>query len=118
MIDPKYLKGPTGGGANPAFITANTTPGTISPPLYLYGPHGFYDDISISKQIPITERWRFTFQSELLNAFNHPVFGQRTTPVGSNIRSSSWFTGGPTNSSQGGDSRFGRQIEFRANISF
>jgi hypothetical protein len=116
FIDPKYLVSATGGGANPAFIVGNTTPGTIAPPLFLYGPHGFYDDLAISKAIPITERWRFTFQSEFLNVFNHPVFGQPTggNPVTSNIRSTGWATGTPTNNTRG----FGRQIEFRANISF
>jgi hypothetical protein len=118
-INPQYLANPAlpGGGANTAFITANTTPGVFNPPLILYGPRGFYDDISISKTIAITERWKFIFQSQFLNAFNHPVWGQgNPPPVGGNVRSSGWATtgGGPSNNFQS----FGRQIEFRATIQF
>jgi hypothetical protein len=73
FINPKYLL-PTG-GANPAYITQNTTPGTIGQRVWLYGPHATYDDMSISKNFAITERVRFIFQTEMVNAFNHPVFG-------------------------------------------
>jgi hypothetical protein len=123
LIDPQYLNTSTSASgqtifnsANLSLISANTTPGEFAPPLYLNGPHGFYDDISISKEIPITERWRFSLQALFINAFNHPVFGQTTNAgVGGNIRGSNWATaGGPTNNPDG----FGRQIEFRLNISF
>jgi hypothetical protein len=73
FINPKYLS--ASGGANPAYIMQNTTPGTIGQRIWLYGPHNTFDDISISKNFAITERVRFIFQTELLNAFNHPVFG-------------------------------------------
>lgn len=72
FINPKYLN--PGGGANPAFITPNTTPGTLAPPIYLHGPHFINDDISLTKRIAITERVRFSLQMEALNAFNHPNF--------------------------------------------
>ncbi len=75
FINPKYLASPTGGGANPAFINQNTTPGTIGQRVWLYGPHNTYDDVSITKNFPITERFRFSLQAEMLNAFNHPTFG-------------------------------------------
>ncbi|MFI5070506.1 MAG: carboxypeptidase regulatory-like domain-containing protein [Terriglobales bacterium] len=75
FINPKYLASPTGGGANPAFINQNTTPGTIGQRVWLYGPHNTYDDISITKNFPITERYRFSLQAEMINAFNHPTFG-------------------------------------------
>ncbi|PYX80262.1 MAG: hypothetical protein DMG70_24400 [Acidobacteria bacterium] len=75
FVNPKYLRS-SRAGANTSILSPNTTPGTIAPPIYLYGPHGFYDDIAITKEIPFSERWRFKFQGELLNAFNHPVFGQ------------------------------------------
>jgi hypothetical protein len=102
--------------ANLAMLTPNTTPGVFAPPLYIYGPHGFFDDISISKTIPVTERWRFSLQALFINAFNHPVFGQGQTPLqGINVRSSNFGTAaGPTNNPDG----FGRQIEFRLNINF
>jgi hypothetical protein len=113
LLPPNYLVSATGGGANPSVFSDNTVPGTFVPPIYLHGPHGFYDNIMISKSIPITERWRFTFQAELLNAFNHPVFGNGTTPIGANILSTSFAT-----TSSGASGSFGRQIELRANISF
>jgi hypothetical protein len=113
LVPASLLVGATGGGANPSLILSNTTPGIFAPPIYLTGPRGFYDDISISKSIPITERWKFTFQTELLNAFNHPVFGNNTNPIGANVLSSSWAT-----TTSNGYQGFGRQIEFRANISF
>ena len=51
LIDPKYLK--SGGGANPAYITPNTTPGTIASIVYLHGPHAYFQDLSFSKAVPI-----------------------------------------------------------------
>jgi hypothetical protein len=83
--------------------------------LYLYGPHGFFDDISLSKTIPVTERWRVSIQALFINAFNHPVFGQGQTPLAGTIRNTNWATtSGASNNPDG----FGRQIEFRLNISF
>ena len=125
-INPKYLS--AGGGANPAYITQNTTPGTIGQRVWLYGPHATYDDISISKNFPITERVRFLFQTEVLNAFNHPMFGPGAGNGGtygnfqngfsSNVNSSSFGIGtgplNPNNSPTGG----ARVIEFRGNIEF
>src|SRR5205823_4504213 len=80
FINPKYLaisSGPgTGGGANPAYITANTTPGVIGQRVWLYGPHYWNDDdLSIGKRFPIRESISFLFQAEMLNAFNHPNVG-------------------------------------------
>jgi hypothetical protein len=113
LIDPKYLASSTGGGVT-QFMRANTVPGTYNN-LWIYGPHGFYNDLMISKTAKITERVNFVFQTEFLNVFNHPVWGQGTSPVGGNIRSGSWgSTGGPSNNFNG----FGRQIEMRATINF
>lgn len=113
LINPAFRT--PGVGANTSLIAANTTPGTFTPPLWIYGPHGFFFDMSLTKVMPITERWTFTFQTQFLNAFNHPVFGQGTTPVGANVRSSGWATAtGQTFSGGVGP----RQIEFRAKISF
>ena len=75
FINPKYLaNNGTGGGANPAYITPNITPGTIGQRVWLYAPHYWNDDLSITKRFPITEGVRFTFQAEMLNVFNHPNF--------------------------------------------
>ena len=95
ILDPKYMVSPTGGGANSAYIKVNTTPGTIGANIYLYGPHQTFNDTSISKSVPITERVRFSFQAEMLNVFNHPTFGWSNTAV----QSSSFGTGGVANGS-------------------
>lgn len=110
-INPKYLKSPTGGGANTAYITQNLTPGTFGANPFLHGPHFFDADVAITKSIPITERLRFTFQSEFLNAFNHPNF---TINSYANVRSSGFGHAGVVTS----NGVQARQIEFRANLEF
>ena len=90
LINPKYLSST---GANSAFITPNTNPGTFALNPWLYGPRYFNQDIAISKQIPITERFHMSFQSELLNVYNHPNFGP--TPGGNvNINNGGFCSGG------------------------
>ncbi len=107
LIDPKYMVSRTGGGANSAYIKVNDTPGTIGQTIYLYGPHQTFNDTAISKVFPITEKIRFSFQTEMLNVFNHPTFGWR----GSAIQSTTFGTGSPSGAGP-------RQIEFRGNIIF
>jgi len=107
IIDPKYLSS-ISGGANSSFIKPNTTAGTFGKIPFLYGPHGFYNDIALTKAVSFTERMKFSLQAEFLNVFNHPVFG---TPDGGVQSPSFGIAGGPNGS-------FGRQIEFRANIEF
>ena len=116
LLPASTLVSATGGGANPSLITPNITPGIFAPPIYLTGPRGVYDNISISKTIPITERWRFSIQMEMLNAFNHPVFGNNTNPIGANILSTSFATTGTQNGTF--VSGFGRVLELRGNITF
>lgn len=126
FINPKYLS--PSGGANTAYITQNTIPGTIGQRVWLYGPHNTLDDISISKSFAITEKVRFLFQTEMLNAFNHPVFGPGAGNGGtfgnfqngfsSNVNSSSFGVAtGPLNPENlpGGGARL---IELRGNIEF
>lgn len=122
FIDPKYLNG--------QYITANTTPGTIGQRIWLYGPHTFNQDMSISKSIPFTESVRFTFQAMFLNSFNHPVFspgqangcayGCYLSPFTPNVQSGSFLLGSTYGSgSVTGTSIYKpRQIELRANIEF
>jgi hypothetical protein len=82
------------------------------------GPHQTFDDMAISKRFPIHESLNFTFQAELLNAFNHPVFGQGSYPFyalsgypfSPNVQSQSFGIGGVINQP--------RAIELRANIEF
>lgn len=38
------------------------------------GPAGFYSDLSLTKNIPITERVKAQFRMDAFNVFNHPVY--------------------------------------------
>jgi hypothetical protein len=38
-----------------------------------WGPHAFYDDMSLSKNFTITERVKAQFRFDAYNVFNHPV---------------------------------------------
>ena len=95
-----------------AGIKPNTTPGVMAGNPWIYSPHQFYQDLAITKSIPIRERLRFTWQTEFLNVWNHPVWG---TP-NLNINSSSFGHAGVIRNSGFGVTE--RQIEFRANIEF
>jgi hypothetical protein len=110
LLDPKYLRTATG-GASSTYFAPNTTPGTFGSVIYLHGPKGFYQDISVSKNFRITERIRFKFQTEFLNAWNHPVWANSA---------SNQFTGSVQSSGFGTNSSVSapRNIEFRANIEF
>lgn len=88
-------------------LTSNTTPGTWGDIIWLHGPTQTYTDIGISKAISFTERIKFKFQTEMLNAFNHPVFAQSNTYVGD---TSGFGAGTQTGTS--------RRIELRANLEF
>lgn len=110
-INPKYLLSATGGGGNPTFLNPNTTPGTFGILPWLYGPHFFNADLAVTKSIPIRENVRFVFQSEFLNAFNHPNWGIRDPNAGGNTNIQQSF----------GLARIvstARRIEFRANLEF
>ena len=119
FIDPKYLT--SGQGANTAYISPNTTPGTIGSVVYLHGPHAFFQDLSVSKSIPIHNEFKFRLQSEFLNVWNHPVFAANyggNSPAfyqsNTSVQSSSFGQGYVTNEGLG----FGRIIELRGNIEF
>lgn len=124
LIDPKYMVSPTGGGANPTYISPNTTPGTIGQTVYLHGPRQFYQDMELTKAFPIHEAMNFTLQASFINVWNHPVFGHADgfgpAPNGSasafqsSIQSFGFGQGGPTNEGDG----FGRIIELRGNFHF
>jgi len=124
FINPKYLASPTGGGANPTYIAPNNVPGTFGQRVWLHGPHNTFDDVSISKHFPITERFRFTLQAELLNAFNHPTFSTGATSgaanVGLNAIQSGGFgiLGGPLNIYPNSPNGGARAIELRGNFEF
>jgi len=108
LINPKYLASAQGGGSNTSLIASNTVPGTIGQIIYLHGPHQWFDDMAITKRVPIHEGLNFVLQGEFLNAFNHPNFGSQWYT--SNVQNSGFGTGAVTNSP--------RTIELRANIEF
>jgi hypothetical protein len=119
LINPTYLT--KGAGANAAYITPNTTPGTFGSTMFLYGPHQTYEDASLSKRIPITERVHFLVQAEFLNIFNHPTFGwgnnsgfnSRNSVLGTNFGTGTEL-GSFSNASGAGP----RRVDLRANIQF
>ena len=65
--------------------------------------------------MPITGRVRFKFQTEILNAFNHPTFFGSTGAGGIQGITSGLAAAGFGRMDQTGTSR---RIEFRANIEF
>jgi len=106
MLDPKYIQ-PNGQGANPTYITPNTTPGTIGQLIWLHSPPNFNTDLSLTKLVPLFRETNLKLQGEFFNAFNHVSWTGFTTGVtGSTFgTSSSLFAGA-------------RQIELRANFQF
>jgi hypothetical protein len=121
FINPKYL---AGAGSNTGFIAPNTTPGTFGQRVWLHGPHNTFDDVSISKHFPITERFRFVFQAEMLNAFNHPTFSTGATNGGANFGFNAiqnpgfGVVGGPLNVYPNSPNGGARAIELRGNVEF
>jgi hypothetical protein len=67
------LVGPDG-RANPAILGTPTAPGQLGQFIYLYGPRLVMTDMAVTKQIPITERFKLEFLAEALNVFNLPTF--------------------------------------------
>ncbi|HEY5215142.1 MAG TPA: TonB-dependent receptor [Acidobacteriaceae bacterium] len=112
LIDPKYIT--PGQGANSTYINPNTTPGTIGDVVYLHGPHAFFQDLSVSKSIPIHRQLSFLLQGEFLNVWNHPVFGNSAGSFNSSVQSTGFGQGSITNEVLG----FGRIIELRGNVQF
>ena len=51
------------------------TPGTIGQRVWLYGPHYWNDDMSLTKHFAITERVKFQLRLNAFNVLNHPQFG-------------------------------------------
>jgi len=112
MLDKKYLSSAYSGGANNAYIAPNTTAGSLGQTIFLHGPHGFYEDMALSKVFPIREKIKLSFQGEFLNVWNHPVFGNGNGFMNASTQSSTFglATGGPNN--------LPRHIQLRANVEF
>lgn len=88
-------------------LTSNTTPGTPTKKLWLHGPNNSYDDISITKSTSIFKNVKGKLQCEMINAFNHPVFGVSDTGIGNSTSFGTAYLGNSP-----------RSIEIRANIEF
>lgn len=120
IVSPKYLASASGGGANPQYVTPNITPGTFGQILYLHGPRQFYQDMSVTKSVPIHESLEFRLQASFINVWNHPVFGDGTGAgaFDSGIQDYGFGQGSPTNENSGETPGFGRIIELRGNFEF
>ena len=59
---------------NPSLYAPASTPGKFSGMVYLRNTPLYILDMSVNKEIPITERVRFTLRLVALNFLNHPFF--------------------------------------------
>jgi hypothetical protein len=108
-LDPKYFSGGAAGGtANYALVGPNTTAGTIGSIVWLHGPNQYIKNASISKLIPIKERYALSLQGEFINVWNHPTWGAPSSPQ--SIQSTSFGTSAIATGA--------RQIELRGNFTF
>jgi hypothetical protein len=73
FLDPKLVG--ADGRASTNFLVAPTTPGQFGSFVYLHGPKFWTTDLSLAKAMPlIKEKLRMEFRTEMVNAFNHPIF--------------------------------------------
>jgi hypothetical protein len=100
-------------------IQPSSTPGQLGSIIFLKGPRLFNTDISIIKNIPITEHLKMNIYAEMLNAFNHPNFnftdsysGGTNNPAQYLLVNSSPYAPGTVG--QNGN----RQIQFRVQLAF
>jgi hypothetical protein len=99
------------GQANPQFLLPPTTPGVFGQFLYLYGPNNLSMDMSLTKEVRITERSKFSFQVEALNFMNHAIFPMATTnPTSATFGQVTSTASNPNNGS------FGRVVQLRAYV--
>jgi len=61
--------------ANTQYLGPPTTPGVFGAFVYLHGPTLIANDLALLKEVQITEKLKFGFQTEAINAFNHSIFG-------------------------------------------
>lgn len=71
------------GRANRNLLSVPSTPGVFGQFIYLYNTPLLVNNLALTKDVSITERIKFRFQVEALNAFNHPVIGVGTTNIDS-----------------------------------
>src|SRR5204863_2213782 len=59
---------------NPALYAPGSTPGQYAAFVYLRNNNLYTLDMSLNKEVRITERWRLTLRAVALNFLNHPFF--------------------------------------------
>jgi hypothetical protein len=73
FLDPRLVG--SDGRASINFLSPPTTPGQFGSFVYLHGPKFWTTDLSLAKAMPlIKEKLRMEFRTEMVNAFNHPIF--------------------------------------------
>lgn len=108
-VSPLTTNGAVSGAfARPAFGTI----GNIGRNSFI-GPRDYYADVSLMKDIPITERVRGQFQFQAFNVFNHAALD---IPTASNARCIDCSAGGTITSLEGNSSM--RQLQFAARFTF
>jgi hypothetical protein len=71
---------------NPAYYAPAGTAGQYAQFIYLRNNRYFQWDMSVTKEIPIKERFKFSFTAVALNVFNHPFFPlANTSPTSSSF---------------------------------
>ncbi len=76
--------------SNQQYLAPPTTPGVFGAWLFLRGPALVTNDLAIQKTVRLTEKLTFGFQTEAINAFNHPIFGLGAGTYNLNIMSTSF----------------------------
>jgi hypothetical protein len=83
------------GAADPRFYKPGDTPGVIGYAVPYRGRPSFSLDLSISREIPVSERVRMGIKANITNFLNHPFrsgYGN-TTITGNTFGQMSSFTG-------------------------
>ena len=125
IIDNSLAAFDLGGTFDPTkpYIGPPTTPGELGSILYLYGPWTSRFDFNLMKETKITERVKFEFRAQFLNAFNQSAITIRGS--GTDASSTTVTTGfGQTRNAfrdftvSGTNDPGGRLIEFQLRLKF
>lgn len=110
-IDPKFTS--SGVGVNSAYLSPNSTPGSVGTRYWFWGNRQFAQNtnISVTKTVPLHREMRFSMQGEFLDAFNHPYWG-----IGDTGAQDASF--GQSFGKSSANGRYGRIVEIRANLAF
>jgi len=74
-------------------MPANYTYGNAAPNS-LFGPHYFDWDTGIFKTFPLSEKFKLTFRSDMINMLNHPNFANPNNDISSpSVGTISWASG-------------------------